>query len=281
MAQEQSEDEYDESSDKPLSKVILTTWEKKSYAKYAGYANRAYCDEFENFEISAKIKVQVLSDPENSQIVIIFRGDEENLDKYLKEKQVTPYKGIPGALVHSGFYENFGQTIRNQFYIKIVPEIKRLMSIRSKKITLVGHSLGGVYAIFAALALYELKKSDLQVLKIFTYGMPRIGNKAFGHAVIDAIGFSRRVTNQNDDVPLNPQSSENFVHFGEEIWISGIDYKIYWCNALEHEVTPHVGESEECINITTASSRGVHNGRYFGVMMKERSCAGDAINDTL
>lgn len=79
-----------------------------------------------------------------------------------------------------------------------------------------GHSLGGAIATIAAA---DLRRSGLPT-DIYTYGCPRVGNKAFVNFVTDQPGAEYRVTHIDDPVPRLPPMFLGYRHTSPEYWLS-------------------------------------------------------------
>ncbi|OBZ80292.1 Lipase, partial [Choanephora cucurbitarum] len=87
------------------------------------------------------------------------------------------------------------------------------------KILVTGHSLGGALAVLGGMDLTQRdKRITSSNLKIFTYGGPRVGNKAFANYVVNSKVPVFRSVNKSDPIPQSPPPTVGFVHPGVEAW---------------------------------------------------------------
>ncbi|KAK7954028.1 lipase [Apiospora saccharicola] len=84
------------------------------------------------------------------------------------------------------------------------------------KIVFTGHSLGAAIATVAA--AYE--RAAGHAIDLYTYGSPRVGNRAFVDFVTKQAGFEYRVTHLADPVPRLPPIFANYRHTSPEYWLS-------------------------------------------------------------
>ncbi|KAF8872862.1 lipase [Infundibulicybe gibba] len=85
----------------------------------------------------------------------------------------------------------------------------------TKKVTLVGHSLGGAIALISSIYL-KLHLPAGTVVETITYGMPRVGNQAFADYPTSS-NFASRIANgvlrrRKDLVPIIPGRRLGFRH---------------------------------------------------------------------
>lgn len=145
--------------------------------------------------------------------------------------------------VHMGFLQSWRMARKT-----VIPELKALKKKHpSYQIQVVGHSLGGAVACLAAL---EMKLSlGWDNLVVTTFGEPRVGNyglarfidKAFhldGTANLEHRSY-RRVTHNNDPVPLLPLDEWGYRQHGGEIFISKQELQ-----PTEHDVRTCVGDAD-------------------------------------
>lgn len=78
----------------------------------------------------------------------------------------------------------------------------------------IGHSLGGAIAHFAAI---ELANQGYEV-DLITFGSPRVGDGDFGKIVQNSTKTVYRVTHNRDPVVHVPIELQGFVHAGVEVW---------------------------------------------------------------
>ena len=139
--------------------------------------------------------------PLDNNLIISFRGTLQTQDWFtdfngfqIKYPEYTIPNPVSEIKVHQGFY---------QAYKSARPIIhESLIRLNPKKITICGHSLGGALATLCAVDIqYNFPNINLEV---YTYGQPKVGNKAFEES------FNKRVTNmirtymRKDIVPMCP-----------------------------------------------------------------------------
>lgn len=84
------------------------------------------------------------------------------------------------------------------------------------RVVVTGHSLGGAVATIAGSFL----RAESILCDIYTYGSPRIGNRAFMDYIESLQGFTARITNGKDFVTALP-SGFSYAHIYPEYWFSG------------------------------------------------------------
>jgi len=134
------------------------------------------------------------------KVIVAFRGTKSDLDWLadLKIEQTEfPYCNGCG-LVHAGFLSIYS-SVRNE----LLTILKAVDS--KKKLCITGHSLGGALATLLGfdLALQKIFPS----LSVYTFGMPKIGNREFKHKYDECVYNSFRIANLYDVVPLLPPYS--------------------------------------------------------------------------
>ncbi|KAG9294600.1 hypothetical protein G9A89_008079 [Geosiphon pyriformis] len=216
IAKTERRDESNKTLSVPKILVVDTKLLDKFY-HYAFYANKAYCATSGNARIFNGLfgHVELLE----NEIIVYMRGDEYNHGQKVEiNLEVTEYPNAgTGAMVVSSFLTDYEEA-----KLQIFKEIEVLIVEKKRiKLRLVGHGLGGVYAIFLAL---DLKKVHFHIyIEIYTYGQPRMGNAIFARYVNKM--FSRklfRITHTDDRVSQFPMSETRgaFRHFDTEYWIN-------------------------------------------------------------
>lgn len=194
-------------------------------------------------------------------IVIAFRGTY-SITNTVVDLSTVPQKYLPypspdhggddperpdhkcdNCTVHQGFLESWQEARK-----LVLPELEELRAKHPDyPIHLVGHSLGGAVACLAAL---ELTVSlGYENVIVTTFGEPRTGNYELARYV-DAV-FSldgdvdpekssyRRVTHQDDPVPLLPLTEWGYRPHGGEIYIAKHDLP-----PSEHDLQACTGDSD-------------------------------------
>ncbi|KAG9289602.1 hypothetical protein G9A89_014337 [Geosiphon pyriformis] len=287
----------------------------KDLARMARFANLAYCLKKKKLMLHfGGFKAHAFIDrgPDGYDIIVTFWAPMITL----KELQngiykMKPYKYLLNwtkpdvPLVESSWKVNFDPAFQ-----KIILKIKSLMDVvfkrsngidyyeKSINVKFVGHSIGGVYALLAALQfkllkIYDMEKYGMEtiwgsaVISAITFGQPRIGDSAFAKMINQFLmNTIYRVTHTNDFFPHYPVLDQNgvkFQHHEVEHWIAwpvcdcvgngASYYPLYQCdNFLMNldEFWDRTAEHPECNAAQIYSepeSVMAHNGLYFGIEM--------------
>lgn len=146
--------------------------------------------------------------------VLAFRGSS-SIRNWLANVDFIPVPTdiCPGCTAHQGFWDSW-QEARSGVLNSLVKTAKQYPS---SQVVVVGHSLGGAIADFAAA---EIRNQGIHV-DLYTYGAPRIAGKTLSDFITNQNrGGNFRSTHTNDPVPRLPPSSLGFVHLGQEYWIT-------------------------------------------------------------
>lgn len=96
-----------------------------------------------------------------------------------------------------------------------------VQSYPNSKVTVVGHSLGGAIALIDGLLLKLVLPSTNDV-RVYAYGMPRVGNDAFAGFVDGTLpGAVTHINNMRDPVPVVPAISLGYHQVSGEMHIQG------------------------------------------------------------
>jgi len=190
--------------------------------------------------------------PSMNAKVLVFRGTDsgswynwaENMRAW-RTDTTWPVPGAPPALrVHSGFLilynsSSVAVTFRQAF--------NDLLEQHPDGPTYVlGHSMGGALAHFAALDLkFNFFLTDV---KVYTFGAPRVGNSVFADFFQEHITESWRFTHGRDIVPSVPLQLMGFHHVSREIWLvdvadpadpSGVSQRVVVCDDTGEDPSCH------------------------------------------
>lgn len=123
-----------------------------------------------------------------------------------------------GCKVHTGFAKAY-KSIRQELWAA---------TTQCDTVSFTGHSLG---ASLASLAAFEARaRGDMKVDHVFTFGKPRIGNKAYVTAFVELAGSSTpmwRVAKRRDVVARLPPRQFGYVHEPIEVYYSKDDFSEY------------------------------------------------------
>lgn len=116
-----------------------------------------------------------------------------------------------GCLAHTGFYASWAEVAS-----RVLAAVAAAKAANpTYQVVVTGHSLGGAVATLAAAYLRE----DGHAADLYTYGSPRVGNRAFVQFVTDQPGGEYRITHADDPVPRLPPILFNYRHTSPEYWI--------------------------------------------------------------
>lgn len=155
----------------------------------------------------------------DDEIVFALRGSSSMsdfmTDAMFRYANATELCGTDSARVHRGFLGQF-ESIK-----------KQLLSVLStqtttKRVTYVGHSLGGALATLCA--MFTKTHFPHYIVKCVTFGSPRVGNQSFVDAFDTSVDASLRYVNGQDIVTTRPYWG--YAHVGGLVHI-GPEYSLW------------------------------------------------------
>eukprot|EP00927_Polykrikos_kofoidii_P067381 TRINITY_DN62877_c0_g1_i1.p1 TRINITY_DN62877_c0_g1~~TRINITY_DN62877_c0_g1_i1.p1 ORF type:complete len:306 (+),score=44.01 TRINITY_DN62877_c0_g1_i1:82-999(+) len=244
-----------------VSAVTLLTYDEQDALLHVDYARIAFCDKskVENWSCgtmcdaapSKPINAQYFGRPSRDvrgyvanfgakKCVLAFRGSVSFanwisdftplLTSWPPEWRASEW--CPGCQAHMGFVDAW-ENVRSE-----VLELMRIMDCSS--VSVVGHSLGGAVATLAAIDLRVTSPGGLVVKKIYTFGSPRVGNKAFADVfdrslvspsvrggVKGRVMSSWRVVFHHDPVPHLRMLLADMTHVATEVYYHKSDSSEY------------------------------------------------------
>lgn len=156
-------------------------------------------------------------DSGSQSIVIAFRGTHD-LEQWWTDFDVIPvHLNYPGASsnveVHEGFYHSYRAV---QSKVRSVVN-QTLYQYPNSQVIVTGHSLGAALATLCSLDL-ALTFKNLPIGQ-YTFGQPRVGNKAFVQFYATAgVAVHYRIVHNRDPVPHVPAESTGFAHIPREVF---------------------------------------------------------------
>jgi hypothetical protein len=196
-------------------------------------------------------QVALLEDPATQCGYIIFRGSSAdrdwltNLDFALRsaitnavldDKQLD-YPDVygtssSGVKMHTGFTKAY-LAARSQIH-----DIVKSSNVSHWVVT--GHSLGGALANLCAVDLQYNFSPEVSV-EVYTFGAPRIGNKAFSESYNRRVPDSWRFVNGNDVVSGLPRRWQNYRHVDTRIRFSvGFNWRIISGSLQDHGIARYI-----------------------------------------
>ncbi|XP_037049534.1 lipase-like [Bradysia coprophila] len=156
------------------------------------------------------------------EIAVTFRGTIVDLRNYLLDAAFFNV-GFGNIKFHFGFY-----VATMSLYNNVIQAIGyQLQQHPTYKLVIIGHSLGGAMARLTAFFIKINYQFPGATIELYTYGEPRVGNKAFADYCNSWNILSARCVNKNDVVPHVPPTSllgtdllyNFYVHPQLEVWI--------------------------------------------------------------
>lgn len=148
-------------------------------------------------------------------VVVAFRGTSNVRDfvtdaRFFRSLLLEQANG-DRCEVHTGFLAAYESIIAD-----LTAHLREIV-VMNRPVFVTGHSLGGALAILAAL---ELKRQRFNIAQVYTFGQPRVGNKAFAVMYNAALKDSTfALVNEGDPVPLLPPLLNGYRDCGTEIFL--------------------------------------------------------------
>lgn len=167
-------------------------------------------------------------------IIISFRGSS-TVSNWITDFEFLheSYPPVPGAFVHSGFYNGY-LTVSDLITAAVV----KLQQQYNLPVVCTGHSLGAALTLLTAAGLTQ---AGVKNVEVWNYGEPRVGDAVFSNYTDHILGTIYRVINQHDIVPHLPPQNVGYHHVAREIWFP-TNYTYYIiCDASGED--PHCADS--------------------------------------
>lgn len=161
-------------------------------------------------------------------IYVSFRGSE-SAQNWLDDLDVIltsyPAPGCGSCEVHKGFYD-----AEKACFPAVLDQVKKLKgTYPDYQVVVTGHSLG---AALATLVSIDLINSNINNVRMFNYGSPRVGDTAFSNYAATIIKDRNRITHHKDMVPHSPMH-ERFTHISGEWYEPNDDVVLNACSGSE------------------------------------------------
>jgi hypothetical protein len=131
--------------------------------------------------------------------VLSIRGSDD-LRAWQTNARTRPVPWEGPGLVHEGFAEAWRKA--HEAWAPVLADGEE----SGRPLLVTGHSLGG--------ALATLTAAHLPRALLYSFGAPRVGNRAFAHALDHHAGRLHRYVNYRDPVPLLPPGLLGYRHCG-------------------------------------------------------------------
>ncbi|MEO0433438.1 MAG: lipase family protein [Cyanobacteria bacterium J06656_5] len=198
-------------------------------------------------------QVALLQDPETQCGYVIFRGSDADrdwltnldfsrwsavTDAVLDDKQLD-YPDVygtssSGVKMHSGF---------TKAYLAARSEIHSIVGKSTMtRWVITGHSLGGALAKLCAVDLQYNFAPKISV-KVYAFGSPRVGNKAFAESYNRRVPDTWRFVNGNDVVSGLPRRWQQYRHVDTRIRFNSIfSWRIISGSLQDHRIDRYIAE---------------------------------------
>lgn len=151
------------------------------------------------------------------QILVVFKGTTDSNSRNLDlDLRLVAYYANSSFKVHNGFQQGY-LAIRSSVLKSV---FKLGEDFPDYDIVYTGASLGGAYAAFGAIDLYNSSKPCVRSrLQVINFGQPRIGSRSFA-GYVDSLSLNvTRVTNYGDPIAHLPPKFLGYAHFGTQYQI--------------------------------------------------------------
>ncbi|MDV3351344.1 lipase family protein [Leptolyngbyaceae cyanobacterium CCMR0082] len=201
-------------------------------------------------------QVALLEDPETQCGYVIFRGSDADRD-WLTNLDFARWSAVTGAVIdnkqldypavygtsQSGVKMHSGFT---KAYLAARSEIQSVVHQSEMTRWLVtGHSLGGALAKLCAVDLQYNFSPDISV-EVYTFGAPRVGNKAFAESYNRRVPNTWRFVNGNDVVSGLPRRWQRYRHVDERIRFNVMfSWRIISGSLQDHRIDRYIAALEK------------------------------------
>lgn len=147
-------------------------------------------------------RVIILSDEADE--IVAFRGTR-NIHNWLMDLECELADDPPGR-IHHGFQRAL-DSIEGEL-------VRALENLKSRRVWMAGHSLGGALAVLCARRLLPLNLAG-----VYTFGQPRVGDSPFAQFYNSQLKpLTWRVVYADDIVPRIPWMPGGYRHAGHEVF---------------------------------------------------------------
>ncbi|KAG8827698.1 hypothetical protein FRC18_009863 [Serendipita sp. 400] len=205
--------------------------------------------------------------PSWSSVVVVYQGtDPFKLFPLLTDLTFLPlspsqstFPGLPSAAkVHAGFLNAFSLSQSDVFAAVKTASSK----YGTKKITVIGHSMGAAIGTLAA-ASFKLRLGSDYTFKVVGFAQPRVGNQNWINWYNTNIPDITRINNKDDPVAVLPSLSMGYVGNLGEIHIRDDNA---WINCPGND-NLSAGCTEADVGNLLTSNLIQHLGPFNGILM--------------
>lgn len=185
---------------------------------FLNYTDRSYYDVYipsktaikTEYVNNKKTDIQYILRVYENRILIAFRGTDSCRDMLSNlqffKKTVCHMPDSKKIRIHSGFYKAYTEA-------KIFDKIVKVITDKTKRIEITGHSYGGALALICAADLAH-RFPDIEY-EVVVFGTPRTGNKAFAEFFDKYLPNTSRIENRGDIITKLPPPLFGYRHVGK------------------------------------------------------------------
>uniref|UniRef100_A0A914QWG6 Fungal lipase-like domain-containing protein n=1 Tax=Panagrolaimus davidi TaxID=227884 RepID=A0A914QWG6_9BILA len=192
-------------------------------------------------------------------VFIIFRGSisDSQVEQEMNYTLSHPLLPFVGGGHVNGYFLNGYNLLWNAGLKDSFLKLKN--KYPTYQIWVLGHSLGAALASVTAASLSATKLVNKNQLHLYTFGQPRVGDKAFADAYATLVPEAYRIVHHWDIIPHLPTAGfMGYTHHKSEVWY----------NNNMKKGDPYILCAEEesllCSNSVLTPTMGDH-GEYFGI----------------
>lgn len=209
-------------SDEPM-KCLNKLFPGSDYMLFYVYFKK--CDNY-LFKYKNKCLAFATFSHRNREIIVAYRGTRGM--KQIADEVLTSLGTSPVSTAIGGKVERYFYNVHEKSYYHIKHMIKDLIHwYPNYTVKLTGHSLGGAVASISSAMLVKEKILRPDQLLLYTFGMPRAGNKEYAHAHSKLVPNSWRVVRDGDQITKLPSCKFGLClfrkphHHGKQVLYSG------------------------------------------------------------
>lgn len=218
---------------------------------------------FPNTKFFSKKETQGFVAGNDEMILVAFRGTEPNkIRDWMTDADIKKVSGKGGGHVHRGFKAAL------ELVSEDMANAVRKFRKQGQPVFVTGHSLG---AALAGLAVAASQTEGIDIAGLYTYGMPRIGNKFFAAKFKKNHGKRAfRVVNNNDIVTRLPPRALKYKHIGQIKYLTSKGKlesgSTPWRNFLKRVKGQVKGRLDDFLKPGTDGLKDHGKGRYVRIL---------------
>ncbi|MBT9314241.1 lipase family protein [Leptothoe spongobia] len=196
-------------------------------------------------------QVALLEDPDTQCGYVVFRGSDADRD-WLTNLDFSRWSAVTDAVLddrqldYPDVYEasRSGVKIHSGFTKAYLAARSEIHAVVQKSVmtrwVMTGHSLGGALAKLCAVDLQYNFSPKISV-EVYTFGAPRVGNKAFAESYNRRVLNSWRFVNGNDVVSGLPRRWQRYRHVNTRIRLGSMaSWRIISGSLQDHRIDRYI-----------------------------------------